>query len=208
MNPFDKIFVVSLDNEVGHERMSILSNHFAGHQIPYEVFKATEIQKAGLRGLLWTMKRLFIKCVNENWNNVLVFEDDATIVAPFWPFIDEVWPQLPKDYHALWLGINLLAKPERVSDNILKVRSAYATHAIVYSREAMIEILKFLDSNNNNTVLPYDIVLMKELQTLFKCYCTYPMLVMQRPCYSSIEKGFKDWANTSNFTFKAHTHQL
>lgn len=205
MNPFSKIFVISLDNQVGWERISILQNHFAGHGIPYTLFKATEHDR-GAWGLLWTMKRLFIKCVAENIDNVLVFEDDATIVAPFWPFIDYVWPQLPKNYHCLCLGTNLLSRPEKLSENILRIRSAYATHAIVYSLEAMRLILIALE--NNPTTLPYDIVLMKEIQPLQKTYCTFPQLVLQRIGYSSIEKGIKDWGAHSSFTFKAHTFQL
>lgn len=205
MNPFGKIFVINLDNEVGQERLEIITNHLAGHQIEFERFKATEHER-GAWGLLWTMKRLFVECVKDNLENVLVFEDDSTVVAPFWPFVETVWPQLPKDYHCLCLGTNLLSVPERITDNILRIRSAYATHAIVYSLEAMRLILGFLD--NNPTCLPFDIVLLKELQILQKSYCTYPQLVLQRPCYSSIEKEFKDWGKHSTFTFNAHTFQL
>jgi GR25 family glycosyltransferase involved in LPS biosynthesis len=204
MNPFSKIFVVNLDNEIGQERLGVITNHFAGHQIEFERFKATEM-KRGAWGLLWTMKRLFVKCVTENLDNVLVFEDDASLQAPFWPFIDDVWPQLPKEYHALYLGINLLSQPDRVSQNILKVRSAYATHAIVYSLTGIRLALQALDSLENNTCLPYDIVLMRELQSRGQCYCTIPQLALQRIGFSSIEGGQKDWATTSNFTFRAHT---
>jgi GR25 family glycosyltransferase involved in LPS biosynthesis len=209
MNPFSKIFVINLDNEVGIQRRIVLADHFMRQNIPYSIFKATEHER-GAWGLLWTMKRLFIQCVSENLTNVLVFEDDAYIVLPdsgFWPFIETVWPQLPKDYFCLCLGTNLLSVPVRISDNILRIRSAYATHAIVYSLEAMREILKALD--NNPTCLPYDIVLLKDIQQVHgKCYCTYPQLVLQRPGYSSIEKGEKDWGKVSAFTYKSHTFQL
>lgn len=208
MNPFSKIFVINLDNETGKERLDLITHHFAGHEIPFERFKATEQPRNGSHGLLWTMKRLFIKCVVENLENVLVFEDDTELVAPFWPFIEEIWPQLPKDYHTLCLGTNLLSVPERVSPNILRIRSAYATHAMVYSLEAIRMILKFLDSEFNNTCAAYDILLMKELQTLRKSYCTFPQLALQRPGYSSIEQGNKDWAATSKFTFHAHTFTI
>lgn len=205
MNPFSKIFLINLDNEVGQARLEVATNHLAGHQVEFERFKATEHDR-GAWGLLWTMKRLFIKCIVENLTNVAVFEDDVQLMAPFWPFIEEVWPQLPTDYHCLCLGTNLLARPVRISTNILQVRSAYATHAIVYSLEAMKEILKALD--NNPTCLPYDIVLMQQIQTLQKTYCTFPQLALQRPGYSSIEKGEVDWAKHATFTFNAHTFQL
>jgi GR25 family glycosyltransferase involved in LPS biosynthesis len=205
MNPFSKIFVINLDNQVGQDRLETITGHFAGHEIEFERFKATENDR-GAFGLLWTMKRLFIQCVSENLTNVLVFEDDAQLMVPFWPFIETVWPQLPKDYHCLCLGTNLLSRPVRISENILRIRSAYATHAIVYSLEGMREILKALD--NNPTCLPYDIVLMKEIQILQKTFCTYPQMVLQRPGYSSIEKEEKDWGKHSAFTFNAHTFQL
>jgi len=49
---------------------------------------------------------------------------------------------------------------------------------------------------------------MSGLQPLGKCYCTYPMLCLQRPGYSSIEKGEKDWGKTATFTYNAHTFKL
>lgn len=207
MNPFSKIFVINLDNEVGKRRLEIIGNHLAGHEVPFEIFKATEHDR-GAWGLLWTMKRLFIKCVTENLDNVLVLEDDATMVAPFWPFIEKVWPQLPSDYDTLCLGTNLLSEPQKISDNILRIRSAYATHAMVYSLSAIRKILVMLESQNNKTCLPYDIVLMKELQVQQKSYCTFPQLALQRAGFSSIEKDERDWGAVSTFTFNSHTFNI
>lgn len=204
MNYFDKIFVVSLDNEVGRRRMEILSDHFGEHEIEFERWDATE-NSNGVIGLLYSMKRLFLHCIKNEWTNVLVFEDDAVLKVGFWNFIKEVWDQVPSDYHCVKLGTNLLRKPIKYSSNLLQVKSSYATHAIVYSLEAMKLIVEAID---RNPYLAYDILLMKEIEPLNKVYCTYPQICFQRPGYSSIEKDFKDWESISAFSYNAYTKNL
>jgi GR25 family glycosyltransferase involved in LPS biosynthesis len=204
MSMFDKVFVVNLDNKVGRERMAVLDPHLKEHDIDYERWDATE-NTNGIVGLLWSMARLFRHCAQNGFDNVLVFEDDADIKIPFYPFMEHVWPQMPKDYHCLALGTNLLQKPTRYSENILHIKSSYSTHAIVYSLEAMKLILPMIE---RHPFLAYDILLRDELQPLGKYYCTFPQLVMQRPGYSNIEKKEVDWAAISNFTYNAHTFKL
>lgn len=204
MKYFDKIFVINLDNEIGHWRLSRFKVHFEEHDIEFERWEGTE-NSNGAIGLLYSYLRLFAYCIKNEWTNVLIFEDDARMVVGFWPFIDEIWTQLPYDYHCLYLGINLHEQPARHSANLLKIKSAYASHAIVYSLAAMRLIV---DAIKRNPYLTYDIMLMKEIQPLGKSYCTYPQLCFQRPGVSHIEKDFKDWSTVSAETFSRYTKNL
>lgn len=204
MEIFNKIFLINLDNEIGRERLAVCDEHLKEQGIEYERWVAVE-KENGAHGLLATMKELFEYCVLSGFTNVLVLEDDAKMLLPFWPFVKEIWPQLPADYHCLFLGCNLLSKPVRHSANILRIRSSYATHAICYSLEGMKLILKLFEEPE---VVPYDIVLMKGLQYLGKSYCTFPMLCIQREGYSSIEKRVIDWGKNCLFTYHAHTYNI
>lgn len=204
MKYFNKIFVVSLGNEVGHQRMAITDAHLYDEQISYEIWDATENEN-GVVGLLQSMHKLFTHCINMGFEEVLVLEDDTEFVVTFWPFIKEIWPQLPKDYHCLFLACTLMSRPERVSTNILRIEASYCTNAIVYTREAMQLILPMIESNSTTA---YDIILMKYLQPDRKCYATYPQMCFQRAGYSSIEKTEKDWKSYQTHAFQTYTKGL
>lgn len=206
MKYLDKIFIVSLDNQVGRDRMIILRHHLYDQGIGnYEVWPATEHEN-GVIGLLQSMHSLFSHCIQKGINNVLVLEDDNNFLLPVRPAMREIWPQVPKDYHCLFLSCNLLSRPERISENILRIGSSYSTNAIVYSLEAMKLILPLIESNPTTA---YDITIMKGLQQQYgECYCTFPMLSNQRAGYSSIEKREIDWAAYQSQSFATYTNGL
>src|SRR5260221_13127215 len=95
MEIFDKIFLINLNNEIGKQRLTVCDEHFKEHGIEYERWEAIENENGAL-GLLLTMKELLNHCAKEGYDNFLVLEDDDTILAPFWPFMREIWPQLPR----------------------------------------------------------------------------------------------------------------
>lgn len=201
MKYFDWVFVVSLDNDTGRQRMSILDPHLKEQGIVYEKWIATENEN-GVVGLLQTMLALFKSCIISELNNVLVLEDDNHFLLPVVAAMDGIWPQVPKDYHCLFLSCNLLSRPERVSENILRIGSSYSTNAIVYSLEAMKLIVPLIEQYPTTA---FDITLMKHIQTLGCSYCTYPMLSNQRPGYSSIEKREINWAEYQAQSFAMFT---
>lgn len=173
--------------------------------IDFSVWVATEMEN-GVVGLLRSMHGLFTHCIEKGLDNVLVLEDDNFFLQDFDSMMDEIWPQVPKDYHCLFLSCNLLSRPERVSENILRIRSSYSTNAIVYSLEAMKLIVPLIEKYPTTA---YDIILMRELQQQYgKSYCTYPMLSEQRPGYSSIEKKEIDWASYQRQSYQMYTHNI
>jgi hypothetical protein len=205
MKHFDKIFVISLPNEVGRQRMKVILPHLKEEGIDFLVWVGTE-RENGVVGLLNSMHGLLTHCIEKGFENTMILEDDNRFLIPAVPFLDEVWPQVPKDYHCLFLSCNLLSRPERVSQNILRIRSSYSTNAIVYSLEAMKLILPLIEANPTQA---FDITLMKGLQQPYnKCFCTIPMLSEQRPGYSSIEKKEINWAEYQQQSFKMFTHNI
>jgi GR25 family glycosyltransferase involved in LPS biosynthesis len=204
MKYFDKIFVVSLPNEVGRKRKEVLFFQMQVEGIDFTVWTATEHEN-GVVGLLCSMHGLMTYCIMHNFSNVVILEDDNEFKYPFWPMMDEIWPQVPKDYHCLFLSCNLLSRPERVSQNILRIRSSYSTNAIVYSLEAMKLIVPLIEKNPTTA---YDIILMKFLQPENRCYATIPMLSNQRAGYSSIEKKEIDWSEYQSQSFRMYTHGI
>lgn len=201
MKYFDWVFVVSLDNDIGRQRMSVLDPHLKEQGIVYEKWIATENEN-GVVGLLQTMLALFKSCILSGLNNVLILEDDSEFVVDFWSFIKEVWPQVPEEYHCLFLACTLMSRPERVSNNLLRIGSSYCTSAIVYTLEAMKLIVPMIEKNPTQA---YDITLMKNLQPDGKCFATYPQMCYQRAGYSSIEKKEMDWRSYQSHAFNTYT---
>jgi GR25 family glycosyltransferase involved in LPS biosynthesis len=199
----DKTILINLDERT--DRLAVADEHLKECGIEYERFPAIKHDN-GAHGLLDSMDKIFKDCIEKEYKNVLILEDDNFFVIPPVPFLNEILPQLPDDYHCLYLGVNLLQRPVRHSANILRIRSGYATNAILYSLEAMKLILPLI---TKQPILPYDILLMKEMQQVYhKCYCTYPNLCLQRAGYSDIEKKEIDWGKMCSFTYNSHTFNL
>lgn len=198
---FDKVFVINLPHRT--DRLDVISKELHQHGIEFEVWKAVE-GPTGIIGLCHSMKALFNHALEKGYKNIMVLEDDSTFLLPSVPFLKEVIPQLPKDYHCLFLGLNLLSRPTMISNNILKVRESFSTHAVCYSETAMRLILPLLENP-----APYDILLRNHIQCLEQCYCTFPMLATQRDGYSDIENkemsGEKGWGKLMATTYAMHT---
>lgn len=201
MNNFiDKVFVISVDDN----ELKICDYGLVKQGIGYEKFEGVVTNSAV--GLNLSMIKLFKLCLERGYQNVLVLEDDALWKIPRVPdFIVQCFPQLPKDYFCLHLGINLLSQPERISENILRVDQAFSSHAIIYSRDAIEFILPIVERQPE---IPYDITLRREVQPTGKVYCTMPMICTQRDRVSRIEGKFTQWDAIMAQTYAMHTKNL
>lgn len=204
MNSFadiDEVYVINLPERA--DRRELIDKELSQYGVAYTLVEAVKNDN-GILGLLDSMKKLFSESISKGQSNIMVLEDDATFLAPPIEFLNTVLTQLPQDYHCFYLGANLINTPERYSENILKIRSAYATHAIIYSRAAIDIIMSLLD----NHITAYDIILMNNLQGHGKCYCTYPLLATQQPGYSNIEKRIMDWSALMFTHFNLNTRNI
>lgn len=191
---FDEVYVISLVDRP--ERREDITKELHEYGIPHTFFDAIKDEN-GAKGLIMTMQKLFRQIMNEGQTNVLVLEDDSQFIFPPVPFLQQLIPQFPTNYHLMYLGLNLLTEPIKVSENVLKIGMAYATHAIAYSRQAIELILPLLHPEN---LVPYDVFLTQKVQPLGKSYCTYPMFATQRDSVSDI-------ADFESFERQTHLHK-
>lgn len=201
---FDEVYVINLKRRI--DRRAAMQEQLDLHGIPFTFFEATDNEANGVAGLIDSMKRLFTHALEKRQERILVFEDDcAFLVAEPIPFLQECLKQLPRDFQLFYLGLNLLSRPLRISENILKVVDCYSTHCIAYSRSAMIHLLKRL---NQVEPLPYDQFIRNEILYQNRSYCTFPMLVTQSESYSDIEKSQPQWGKLMTVSFNTHTRNL
>ena len=133
------------------------------------------------------------KCIQlakqRNLPYVLILEDDAV-------FTDEVVYTLEKTFAAIqtiewdmfFLGANLQATADRISNSILKLNGAYAAHAyMVHAR--------FYDTILN---LPHTCEMDVHYHNLMSNHNVYmcdPMIAYQLPSYSDLQDGYRDYNN-------------
>lgn len=201
---FDEVYVINLPHRA--DRLAQTDEELRHHGIPYTVWPGTYNPSNGAHGLYDTMKSLLRHIVSKKQQNVIILEDDATfLVNNPAAFLSAIRPQIPQNYHLLLLGLNLLSRPIRVSENILKVIDSYSTHAIAYSLEGARIALRRLEELDP---MPYDIFIRQELLPLMASYCTYPMMATQRKSYSDIEKGEPKWHELMTMSYTMHTKNL
>lgn len=97
---------------------------------------------------------------------------------------------LQADWDIVYLGANLLDdQPERVADHLFRVRAAWTTHCVGYSRK----VVPFLVENQPDaSATMFDTWLSTELSNL-KAYVVAPMVAYQRPKVSSIWGRYDDY---------------
>src|SRR5664280_2776399 len=68
----------------------------------------------------------------------LVCEDDCILLQP-WSFVEEAMSQLPDDWGCLYLGPNLQKPVEQYSENLYKLHSGHAIHAVIYNSKELVD---------------------------------------------------------------------
>lgn len=176
----ENTFVVSLKSRP--ERLAAATKELKQHNIPFTLWEATKNENGRL-GLIQTMRGLFEHCIKKGLENVTVFEDDIKLLNLPLLVLGKCFSQLPDDWHIFYLGPNLAKPPNRHSENLLKVRFAYSSHACIYSKRAIELILEQIDS-----ATVYDIFLVEKIQSKGKSFCAFPMIAVQSSGWSDIEQ--------------------
>lgn len=162
------------------------------YSIPFTRIEAVEDTDSGARGLRDTMLIIFQDAIDNNYESILVLEDDFEFVEnpeTVEMAISGAMKQLPIFWHILLLGCQPTTGFQyRHSANVLNLQKGYATHAVAYSKQCIKEIM------TRGMGYPIDNWLCDEIQVLGQTYCTYPFLCTQRAGMSNIGNTFIDWS--------------
>lgn len=112
--------------------------------------------------------------------NCLILEDDVlfTDIGGLGNSLSE----LPENWEILYLGANIREeRPERYSGHLFRLKNAWTTHAIAYTRKAVEKII----AEFPNEHYMYDNWLGDNLHR-FEAFITAPMTAIQRPGRSDI----------------------
>lgn len=183
---FGQIYLINLDKRL--DRLSESLSQLDEYNIPFKRISAIEDKESGARGLRDTMLLIFNEAIENNYESILVLEDDFQFVENPNSFMGEVVKQLPENWHMVLLGCQpTTGFHYRKSANLLNLQKAYATHSVAYSKQCIKEIMA------REMGYPIDNWLCDEIQVMGQTYCTYPFLCTQRPGHSDIGKTYIDW---------------
>jgi GR25 family glycosyltransferase involved in LPS biosynthesis len=177
-------YVVNCKNST--ERLRL----FRENQFPFEVkvFEALEGDTPVERDFISGLSHLAIlKSVTEF--PVAVFEDDCLLLEP-WELVSRAMSQLPPNWDALWLGATLQKPLIRHSENLYRLHSGHALHAVIYNSKEMVYYMINNFTRDRYKVL--DVLTAYHAQKQFNCFITYPICATQRSCMSDINGRFLD----------------
>lgn len=145
-----------------------------------------------------------IDAIKNNYNKVLIMDDDAVLTSNFYEVLNESFKSLPENWHLLYLAANhnkkcIPTEKDRISDNLYKLSGSLGSHAIIINKAAFNTILNFCSTPYG----PLDIFL-SIYQQIFPCYITYPGLASQLPGKSDILDISIDYSKDWNIDYIDH----
>jgi GR25 family glycosyltransferase involved in LPS biosynthesis len=128
-----------------------------------------------------------VSVIKQAWydrnKSCLVFEDDAVFHENFNELFDKFYSELPNDWHGILLGFNHQRKPEQITDNVVKVKCAYAMHCYILRESIYPEFIAKLEGNRYACDISFS-----EMHDKYNIYAPTKPLVWQSDGFSDIEK--------------------
>lgn len=205
LNKFvDCIVYINLDERTDRNKKCQETLHKVNIQPYYRVSAIKDT--IGIRGCTLTHYNIIKHAKENNYKNILIFEDDFTIVDVnnFKSNLLNSFQQIESNNltpHMLYLGGNLNTGFERniskIDNNLFKINGAKATHSyIIYSNlyDVILEKYKNIDINDINTWrgpnranIDFYYVSEIHMNKKYNIYGCYPCLTDQIFDYSNIE---------------------
>ncbi len=177
---FDSI--VYLNQEERKDRLLDCQSELSRVGITADPFYSIKAEQPYLSFCL-SQKAMLSSLLQKKGNKFLALEDDVKFQNL--DHLAEALSELPQDWDMVYLGANVTdEKPERYSNHLRRIRSAWTTHAVAYTRKAIEEIVEKYNSWEANGM--FDDWLSREFLPKHNCYIVAPMVAWQRPVFSDL----------------------
>jgi GR25 family glycosyltransferase involved in LPS biosynthesis len=198
---FDKVYCINLKRRP--ERLEEFKKEVEKYDLGnFEVFEAVDGNviknrrsnklKPSEQGLIESNLLIIKECIKNNYDNVLILEDDCTFTDEVLN-LDDYFNKLPTDWDMLYMGGNHnthmnMKPPTIINEKVCKLHHTFSTHFIGI-KNTIFQELEFLLSITHE---PLDVTY-TQLQKNKKVYSFYPAIAKQRVGYSDIQNGLRDY---------------
>jgi GR25 family glycosyltransferase involved in LPS biosynthesis len=207
-NPFDffhRIYCINLSHRTDKweqslqefEKVGIKDRVIRFDGIKFDENKYGWMSRRG--GCFGSHREIINICNKDNISNVLIFEDDVQFINNTIENLNLSLKELPEQWNIFYLGMNpvtdIFHDPlVRISKNLLKVKSAYTTHAIAYNKTSYQDILNTLPEGDGiinwlHQNVSMDGWFMRYYLNTIEAYCPNEFLATQRENISDIDFG-------------------
>lgn len=145
----------------------------------------------GAAGLNLTVKKILEYSLDENYESVLILEDDVMFHTNFISLVSQWFNEIPHDWELIYFSTRHMKPFEIVTNNIVRISCGMHTHCWAIHRNIFRKCIYFL----NKMDAPLDMILARDIQTQGKSYGFTMNLAHQKEGYSDIvgkHVGFKD----------------
>ena len=169
----------------------------------------------GNYGLVLTNLQIYKDAIENNYDSILVLEDDVMFIDNFYNYFFEKVKSLPNDWDLLYLGGNNIFRAGKfklvtgdvdfpvgqhnyrtLDHELATTNLTYTTHAVGINSKFFHEVMKY---TTDNITEPIDNIYVKAQQEgRSKTYTFLPSLALQRPSFSDIEYAFRDYNIPTN----------
>jgi GR25 family glycosyltransferase involved in LPS biosynthesis len=207
MNPlneyYDKIFCINLDRRP--DRWEECVEIFKNKGLDVERFSACDGQLIdtgygkvynGELGGTISHTRLIKKIIDDEYNRVLILEDDVEFASDFLKISHSILKELPENWDILFYGGNHTGGFKKISDNLIRVYRTYALHCYAVNKPSakiiydnMIRFIGHtLSCNRQLTPSVAADYYMAKLHTMLNVYSVYPNITWQRESFSDLQQ--------------------
>lgn len=190
---FDKVFLINLPEF--KENLELSKKELEKHNIEnWELFSGIKINNGATHkdrenGCKASHLNIIKKAKENNYKNILIFEDDIELDKDFNKYINKIKDFIDnEDWNFLYLGGNIKDYTTPYKDGFKKVNWMQTTHAYAINNKIYDLIL-----NSAHLDKPIDLIYISEVNSLGKSFVTYPRIAFQRPGISYIIGQFRDY---------------
>jgi GR25 family glycosyltransferase involved in LPS biosynthesis len=196
---FNKIYCINLDRRL--DRWSLVSDEFKKINCDVVRFSAVDgniIKKPNDNnhindaefGCLMSHYKILKDIISSDGDLFLILEDDVVFKDNFNELFLQFYNQLPNDWDMVYISGNNTKPIEKITDNIYKTNSTLALHSYFIKKETAVKLKKLIEAAP--VLLPID-TLYIQYQKTANVYVFRPHLTKQRPGYSDLRGGFRNY---------------
>lgn len=207
---FEKIYCINLNHRTDRWENCVSQFNQLGIQNRVERKEATVCAHTKLNrkqnaqvGCALSHYKIFKEAQKNNYSSILILEDDFLFTKTASEIQEEIkksTEELPKNWDAYYLGGFIVkgydfAPVENFSNNLIRIKTCFCTHAIGYSINGVNNVLKSLKLDSEQQILTLtkeyeaiDWYFATEWQHRNNCYGPRSLLCVQREGFSDIDQ--------------------